>query len=71
MCDSLEILFFGNLIFKTDNWQGHKQSQSQAQTSVGKSFFFNHMQQADTKRELCLKWKSKSMNHQWNQNLPY
>lgn len=31
-----------------------KQSQSQAQTSSGKSFFFHHMQQADTKRELCL-----------------
>lgn len=37
-----------------------EQAQSQAQTSVGKSFFFNHMQQADTKRELCSKWKSKS-----------
>lgn len=31
--------------------------------------FFNHMQQADTKRELWLKRKSKSINHQWNQNL--
>lgn len=50
--------------------QAKRRTQSQAQTSLWKyMYFLNHMQQADTKRELWVKWKSKPINHQWNQNL--